>query len=55
MIINDKHLFVHIQKTAGSLITNTLYDVEKTHYTDKDVEKVYNMYKRDIEYFNYEF
>jgi len=27
----------------------------RTYYTDKDVEKVYNMYKRDIEYFSYEF
>lgn len=27
----------------------------RNYYTDKDVEKVYEMYKRDIEYFGYEF
>lgn len=27
----------------------------RTYYTDKDIEKVYNMYKKDIELFGYEF
>ena len=27
----------------------------REYYTDKDIEKVYAMYKRDIEYFNYNF
>ena len=27
----------------------------RTYYKDKDIEIVYNMYKRDIEYFGYEF
>ena len=27
----------------------------KLYYSDKDIEKVYNLYKRDIEYFGYKF
>lgn len=31
------------------------HDNYKTYYKDSDIEKVYNMYKRDIDYFGYEF
>ena len=27
----------------------------KSYYNDRDIEKVYNLYKRDIEYFDYKF
>jgi len=27
----------------------------RSYYSDADIEKVYNLYKRDIEYFNYQF
>ncbi len=31
------------------------HDDYKKYYSDKDIEKVYNMYKRDIDYFGYKF
>lgn len=36
-------------------INSTSHDDYRRYYNDKDIDKVYNMYKRDIDYFGYEF
>jgi len=43
-------------KNYSNLCVNKSTNGEyKYFYTDSDIEKVYNIYKRDIDYFGYKF
>jgi len=61
-IINDKNLNIDIIKFENLEILNEKIKIEcnfinnekKNNLTNEQKEKIYNIYKKDFEYFNYE-